>query len=390
MDQYKHNAKWLTYFAPFRTLSISAAYLTPFFLEKGLSLSQVFLLQSIFSVALLLWELPSGYIADQIGRAFSIKLSAPIAAVALILYGFSDRFWQFVVLELVLALANGLISGIDTALLLDSLIADDRRDEFVKLKRRMNSAGYAATAVGVPIAVVLVHFSGIDATLVADGVLAGVGVFFALKLVEAPKYSADQEEQRLSAWHSIRELGSNTEVRWLVVLGAALSSSTYLAFWLSAPYYSSMGVPVVLFSVVLAIRSLWKAWLSRRHTQKRHVERNMIAYALLALLVYLAMASGQLWLIWMVLGLDMVQALHAEPLTDQLNIHISHEFRATLNSLVNLVSRLVFAIAGPLVGLLADKAGLSIAFLVTGVTCSVVAFAAIARLRTLKTFQTKR
>jgi MFS family permease len=95
MNKYRNNAKWLLYFAPFRNLSISAAYLTPFFLQHGLSLSQVFLLQSVFSIALLLWELPSGYIADRFGRAFAIKLSAPVAAVAMTAYGFSDRFWRW-------------------------------------------------------------------------------------------------------------------------------------------------------------------------------------------------------------------------------------------------------------------------------------------------------
>jgi MFS family permease len=106
MDRYKDNAKWLIYFAPFKAMSVSAAYLTPFFLQKGLSLSQIFVLQSIFSVAFLVWELPSGLIADRLGRAFSIKLSAPIAASAMVAYGLSNQYWQFVVCELVLALAK--------------------------------------------------------------------------------------------------------------------------------------------------------------------------------------------------------------------------------------------------------------------------------------------
>jgi MFS family permease len=76
---YSQNARWLLYLAPFRAMSISAAYLTPFFVEHGLSTAQIFLLQSIFSAAYLLWEIPSGMIADRLGRALSIKISAPIA-----------------------------------------------------------------------------------------------------------------------------------------------------------------------------------------------------------------------------------------------------------------------------------------------------------------------
>jgi MFS family permease len=390
MDRYKDNAKWLIYFAPFKAMSVSAAYLTPFFLQKGLSLSQIFVLQSIFSVAFLVWELPSGLIADRLGRAFSIKLSAPIAASAMVAYGLSNQYWQFVVCELVLALANGLISGIDTALLHDSLKADGREKEFVRLSQRINAYGWAATAAGVPIAIVLVHFVSISSTIVVDGLLTGFGCIFAFRLVEAPRFNGSQEAIRLSAWRAMGQLARNAEARWLVLLGATLSAATYLAFWLSAPYYTRLGMPVVLFSAILAVRSLWKAWLSRRFTQERHVERNMWSYAALAGLVYLTMATGQLWLIWTVLGHDVVQTLQSQPITAKLNEHFDHEFRATMNSLVNLVQRLLYSLAGPLVGLLVDKHGLAVGFVATGLTSSLVACLALNRLHRLKTFQEKR
>ena len=387
MDRYRENAKWLQWFAPFRALSISAAYLTPFFLQKGMSLSQIFLLQSIFSLAFLLWEIPSGYIADRFGRAFSIKLSAPIAAVSMVLYGLGSHFWQFVLCELALALANGLISGIDTALLLDSLKAEGREKDFVRLSQRMNALGWAATAVGVPIAFLLVKYVSISSTIVADGFLTAIGCLFAFRLVEAPRFNGSQEAVRLSTWHAMKQLGRNVEARWLVALGASLSAATYLAFWLSAPYYTKLGISTVWFSVILAVRSLWKAWLSHRFHQERHVARNMLAYAWLAVLVYLGMATGQLWLVWVVLGHDTVQALQSQPITAQLNKHMHPEYRATMNSLVNLVQRLLYTVAGPLIGLLADRAGLSAAFVATGVLCGSLAFVALARLQKLKTFQ---
>lgn len=390
MDRYKENAKWLTYLAPFRSLSISAAYITPFFLQKGLNLSQIFVLQSIFSVAYLLWEIPSGYIADRFGRAFSIKLSAPFAAISMIAYGFSSHYWQFVVCELVLAIANGLVSGIDTALLIDSLKADGREDEFVKLSQRINAFGFAATAIGVPIAFLLVKYVNIGSTLVADGVLVALASVFTFQLAEAPRFAASQEELRLSAWHSMKELGRNAEARWLIVLGSALGTATYLAYWLSAPYYQSMGIPLIWFSAILAVRSLWKAWLSQRFLQERHLERNMVTYGLLAGMVYAAMAAGQLWLVWAVLGHDVIQALQSQPITAKLNAHIRHEFRATMNSFVNLAQRLVYSLAGPLVGLLVDRDGLRVSFLVTGLACSAVAFVALWRLHSLKTFQERR
>ncbi len=389
MDKHVDNAKWLICFAPFRALSISAAYLTPFFLQKGLSLSEIFLLQSIFSLAVLLWEIPSGYIADRIGRAFSIKISAPVAAAAMIAYGLSGQFWQFIICELVLALAYGLYSGIDKALLYDSLLAQNREDDYTKLLQRMKSAEFASTAVGVPLAIALVYFVSISATLVADGLLTLVGMIFALKLVEAPRSNGSTEAMRLSAWHAVRQLGGNAHARWLIVLFASLNTATYIAAWLSAPYYSDMGIPVVLFSAILAIRSLWKAWLSHKYHQTRRIQRNMMMYAALAGLVYVGMSTGQLWLAWVVLGHDMVQALQEAPIMAQLNSYIEHEYRATINSVFNLVNRLAFMIAGPLVGLVVDRGGLKMGLVSTGLVCSSLAFVAVARLHSMRTFEDK-
>ena len=386
-NSYKHNAKWLLWFAPFRALSISAAYLTPFFLQKGLNLSEILLLQSVFSVAYLLWEIPSGYIADKFGRARSIKISAPIAAAAMILYGLSGNMWQFVLCELALAFANGLISGVDTALLMDSLKAQKREKDFVRIAQRMDALGWLATALGVPVAMLLVHFVSVSATIVADGLLTFVGMFFVFRLREAPRFNGSQEAVRLSAWHAAKQLGRNVEARWLVVLGVSLSTATYLAYWLSAPYYTELGIPVVWFGALLAARSLWKAWLSHRFHAGKHQERSMLAYAGLAGLVYVAMATEQLWLVWAVLGHDVVQALGSQPVTAQLNKHMHHEFRATMNSLVNLFRRLVYAVAGPAVGFVADKAGLRAAFVVTGAVFASAALLAVSRLHRLRTFQ---
>ena len=387
MRHYSQNARWLLCFAPFRALSISAAYLTPFFVEHNMSTAQIFLLQSIFSAAYLLWEIPSGMLADRLGRATSIKISAPIAAIGMMLYGLSGEFWQFVVCELILALANGLISGIDTALLVDSLKADGREKEFVRIQQRMDGLGWIATAAAVPLAVMLVHFFGTRSTLLADGITTALGAYFAFRLVEAPRSNGGQDKLRRSAWHALRELARKPNVRWLVALKTTLNTATYIAYWLSALYYALLGIPVVLFGIILAIRSLWKAWLSHHFHQENHVSRNSAIHSGTIGFVYLAMSTGQLWLVWTVLGHDVVQALGSSPLTRRLNAHIEEDHRATLNSVANLVQRMGYMIAGPLVGFAVDKTSLATGMVLSGVTCSAIALIATVRLRRLGAFR---
>lgn len=384
MRHFSQNARWLTYFAPFRALSISAAYLTPFFVEHGLSIGEIFLLQSIFSAAYLLWEIPSGMVADRLGRARSIKISAPIAAVGMIAYGLSGEFWQFVVCELILAIANGLISGVDTALLVDSLKADGRSKDYVRVQQRMDGLGFASTAAAVPLAIGLVHFFGISSTLLADGIVTLLGTYFVLRLVEAPRSNGGQDKLRRSTWKALHELVSNIKVRWIITLRTALNTATYLGFWLAPLYYTQLGIPVVLFGAILAVRNLWKAWLTHRFHRDEHIARKMSAYTGLAGLVYVGMATKQLWLVWTVLGHDLVQALGRAPLDRRLNDHIDEDHRATLNSVANLVQRMAYMVAGPVVGLVVDQTSLTAGFLATGIACSAVATVALVRLNRMR------
>jgi len=295
MRHYRNNAKWLTWFAPFRALSISAAYLTPFFLEKGLNLSEnISATVGLFGCRHCL-GIPSGMIADRFGRARAIKLSAPIAAVAMIAYGFSNSYWQFMVCELALALSNGLISGIDTALLIDSLKAEDQEEHYVKISQRINAFGYSANrtrrTVGNCARSLCQHWLNSR----CRRVLTLVGAYFVWHLVEAPRFDGSQEAERISAWTATKQLARKPEVRWLVVLSTSLSTATYLAFWLSTSYYLRLGIPVVLFGAILAARNLWKALLSHLFHKEQHMHQKMLLYATLAGSTYLGMASGQLW-----------------------------------------------------------------------------------------------
>lgn len=389
MRSYQDNPRLLQWFAPFRVLAMSAAYLVPFFLEKGLDQKDIFVLQSIFSLAYVLWEIPSGWVADRIGRALSIKLSLPFGVVGMVAYGLSGQYWQFVVCELLLAVASGLVGGADDALLIDSLKASGRKHDYVRISQRISSLGFAATTVSVPVSMALVHFCGVSATLVADGLLTAMGGVFVLRLAEPPVHEAE-ELDGTTTFQATKRLLGNKECRWLVALGVVLSTSTYIAAWMSAPYYTSIGIPVVAFGGILAGRNLFKAWLGHRFHSEAHIKQLMAGHVVLAGLPYVLMATGQTWLTLAVLGHDVVHALHSAPLARRYNEHMPSRFRAVLNSVVRLQTRLATAVVGPLVGLLVGWVGLSRGLLTLGLLFGAIAAVAYARLVRIGSFDKGR
>ena len=59
---------------------------TLFLLDAGLGIGQVFIANALFSVGMVLFEIPTGVVADTLGRRVSYLLSVVILAASTMLY----------------------------------------------------------------------------------------------------------------------------------------------------------------------------------------------------------------------------------------------------------------------------------------------------------------
>src|SRR5579859_3813843 len=99
-----------------------SAILIPFYTQWGhISLFQVQLLQSWYSLWFFILEVPTGIIADKIGRKYTLSFGALIAGIGLIVYAIQPNFLLFALGEVIVALGNSLISGANDALLYEKL-----------------------------------------------------------------------------------------------------------------------------------------------------------------------------------------------------------------------------------------------------------------------------
>ena len=99
-------------------LTVPHAILTPLLLDKGLSLSQILLVQAGFSVAVLLFEFPSGSIADMISRRTLYFISRLVFCIFFLMVIFGHGFPLMLLAWIVYGLATALESGtLDAALI---------------------------------------------------------------------------------------------------------------------------------------------------------------------------------------------------------------------------------------------------------------------------------
>ena len=90
----------------------------------GLTLTQILLLQSIFSAATLVLDYPAGYVSDRLGYRCALNISAILGIAGWGIYTVAGSFATVLLAEILLGMSLSFVSGSDSALLYETLRAE--------------------------------------------------------------------------------------------------------------------------------------------------------------------------------------------------------------------------------------------------------------------------
>ena len=334
-----------------------------FLQAKGLSLTQIGVLESVAWVLAAAIEVPTGAIADRWGRKASMALGTSLYALAMFLILTEALSPTFLLGYALWNTSFAFISGADTAFLYDSLKADGRADEAAKQSGRylaitQGSQG-VASVIGAAVAT-------LDITLcfTIGGVSGLVATALVLTFKEPPRLEAG--EAQLTFWRNLRIAvaiaARRPAVRWLLLLTAGFAIVPLVVYYvLLQPYALAVGLPIAsLGFVVLGVQSAGVAasWLAHR------IEGRVGLWTLVT--GGIAISIGSMWLLGalpsvptvaLVLTVALVPALAQPLLSAHLNDLIPSAQRATIISLSALLFELGLAFAMPLLLGLADAFG---------------------------------
>lgn len=142
--------------------SLPHSILTVILLAKGLSLSQILIIQSAYSIAIVLFEFPSGLLADNYSRKNLYSLSKLFLIIMFLIVLFSNQFYLIFAAWFCYGIAAALDSGTLDAYIINQLKLAHHGAElrkFLVLSKRLEIVGLL---LGSSLGGILYHFIGIN------------------------------------------------------------------------------------------------------------------------------------------------------------------------------------------------------------------------------------
>ncbi|QGX46067.1 MFS transporter [Streptococcus equinus] len=142
--------------------SLPHSILTVILLAKGLSLSQILIIQSAYSIAIVLFEFPSGLLADNYSRKNLYSLSKLFLIIMFLIVLFSNQFYLIFVAWFCYGIAAALDSGTLDAYIINQLKLAHREAELRKFLALSNRLEIVGLLLGSSLGGILYHFIGIN------------------------------------------------------------------------------------------------------------------------------------------------------------------------------------------------------------------------------------
>ena len=158
---------------------------------RGMSLTQVALMETIFWVALVIAEVPTGAIADRWGRRTSLFLGGCGFTIASVAFAFSSSYVMLAVSYGIMAVSMTLYSGAGHALLFDTLRQLGRTNEYEKHVGRSEAGAFAAMLVATLLGGPITALVGFSNTILIGGAALAMAAVIALLLREPPRHEAE-------------------------------------------------------------------------------------------------------------------------------------------------------------------------------------------------------
>lgn len=357
---------------------------TIFLLDAGLNNVEAFAANAFFTLGMLVFEVPTGVVADTRGRRFSYVLGAATLLVSTLLYllmwQVQAPLWGWAVASILLGLGFTFFSGATEAWLVDALTATGFQGHLEHVFGRAQTVGGAAMLTGTVAGGVIAQVTNLGVPYLIRAAMLGVSLVLALRFMHDLGFTP---ERGVSAAKAVRNVVSgaidggfrNPPVRWLMLAIPFSAGTGIYVFYAAQPYllelygdptaYSIAGLAAAIVAGVQIAAGL--AVPRVRRLFGRRTDALLAAAAVsVVLLVGMGLTTNFVLAVGLLVAWSFVFAVSMPLRQTYLNGVIRSEQRATVLSFDSLMGSAGGVVAQPLLGRVADVNGYGASVVVSG------------------------
>lgn len=361
---YKRNT-WIFYITQFLHSLMFTIPIWIVYYQGKISTVEISYLVTIQYASQMFLELPSGALADLIGRKNTNLVGWIIGAISFLLFPLATNFWHFLVLALMVGLTDSFRSGSEEALMYDSYKQAGKEHEFDKMFGNSDfiyQAGLIiATATGG-----LLYEKWVFLPYIMYGFCLGLASIF-ISFYKEPRIDSETftlKNYLLQIKNGSREAFKDQHTTYLslfyiLVAGIGWSSTIYFNGFMMVEFITSdamrgyLTAGMRLFNI-LAIRAFLQ------NDKLFNVKRRIIFFPVLMLIAYLpGFLLQDTWGIFFVQAAMVVTTARWILLAPMTNKAFSSKYRATAISFLSFAIGFVYIgltwISGPIISLYGIK-----------------------------------
>ena len=351
-----------------------------FFIQNGLSLLQIGLLESIFHGTSLLCEIPSGMLADRFSYKTNLYLArlASIVSSILILFG-QGNFWIYALAMMISAWSYNFDSGTSTAFLYDSAVEAGQKDRYLQISSFLSGVAEVTRTLGTVVAGFFIHGALAWTYLIAIGFsfISIILIYF----MKEPMAKREKNEaltfktivlQVRKEWHEKPVL-----FYWMMTYQLVGTLMCMFYFYYQQKISDLAGWQVSLVMLIGSGLNLIAVYVASQIGKKWNSNRvfpTLVALTGLALLLVFSGTPFAFLLVYLLT--DTLYAVYQPIYFNDLQGYLPSSVRATMLSINSMLFSLSMIVIFPLTGWLIDRWGLIAVFLVLGLilllTCPIL------------------
>lgn len=345
---------------------------------------QLVFITTVFTATTLIFEIPTGLVADVYSRRLSVIIGFAVMGIGGIIQGIFQVYVVFLFTEVVWGIGFTFISGARDAWIADEIGEKRVADAYM----RGSQVGQIAFLIGIPISTALGTIA-LNIPIILAGILFLLLAVFLILVMPEQGFQRSSQEERES-WgtmfstfkESARLVRGRTVLTAILIISAVwgLSSSGFDNLWtvfmlenLTFPAWRSLE-PVIWFGLINAVATilgLLGTEVVRRkvdiNSQTVNVRTLMFLTFVTAICMVIFGVAGNFWLAVTVYCLSMTFRTICDPIfRTWINQNIESKVRATVMSMDSQAFSLGQMIGGSAIGAIGSAISLPVALVTTG------------------------